>query len=113
MKRTGRKQEWSLTMFAFGTVVFFPPIIALFNKPVLVFGLPLAYLVMFCVWAVLIFGIWLGARPPRLWGALVTPGPEERREQTYEPVQTSGQTELMMPSEVGQMVQPQSPDKKD
>lgn len=84
MKRTGRKQEWSLTMFAFGTVVFFPPIIGLFDKPVLIFGLPLAFTVAFGVWVILILSIWLGARPSRLWGALVTPVPEEILEPTFD-----------------------------
>lgn len=84
MKRTGRKQEWSLTMFAFGTVVFFPPIISLFDKPMLVLGLPLTFMVSFGVWVILILSIWMGARPSRLRGALVTSVPEERLEPTLE-----------------------------
>ena len=63
MKRSGRKQEWSLTMFAFGVLVFFPPVLSLFDKPYMVLGLPLSYLVLFGVWGLIIFGIWLGARP--------------------------------------------------
>jgi hypothetical protein len=84
MKRTGRRQEWALTMFAFGTVVFFPPIISLFDKPVLVLGLPLTFMVAFGVWVILILSIWLGARPSRLRGGLVTSVPEERFEPTLE-----------------------------
>jgi len=62
MKRSGRKQEWSLVLFAFGVMVFFPPIVGVFNRPVLVLGLPLTYVVMFGVWALIIAGIWWGAR---------------------------------------------------
>jgi len=63
MKRSGRKQEWSLTLFIFGGVVMFPPLVTVFDKPVLVFGLPLLYVVLFGVWTILIAGIWWGARP--------------------------------------------------
>jgi len=63
MKRSGRKQEWSLTMFAFGVLVFFPPLVGLFDKPYVVLGLPLTYLILFGAWGLIIFGIWLGARP--------------------------------------------------
>ncbi|MBF0251726.1 MAG: hypothetical protein HQL35_13980 [Alphaproteobacteria bacterium] len=63
MKRTGRKNEWSLTLFAVGVMVFFPPLMNLFDKPTLVLGVPLAYLVLFGAWGVIIAGIWLGVRP--------------------------------------------------
>jgi len=64
MKRSGRKQEWSLAMFAFGVLVFFPPLVGLFDKPFVVLGLALTYLILFGAWGLIIFGIWLGARPP-------------------------------------------------
>ena len=66
MKRTGRKQEWSLTLFTFGVVMFLPPIIAIYDRPVLVMGLPVTYLFLFGVWAFLIIGIFIGARPSHL-----------------------------------------------
>ena len=62
MKRSGRKREWSLMLFAFGVLVFFPPLIGLFDKPDVVLGVPLAYLILFGVWGAIILGIWLGAR---------------------------------------------------
>ena len=71
MKRTGRKQEWSLALFAVGLLLFFPPLIALFDKPDLVLGVPLSYLVLFGVWSTIISGIWLGARPARSRGDTV------------------------------------------
>ena len=66
MKRTGRKQEWSLTLFSFGVVMFLPPIIGTYDHPILVMGLPLAYLVLFGVWIFLIVAIFFGARPSPL-----------------------------------------------
>ncbi len=84
MKRTGRKQEWSLTIFAVGGMVFFPPVVGLIDKPTLVLGLPLAYVVMFGVWALIILGIWLGARPSPLRGDLSAHGTEDVQETPYD-----------------------------
>jgi len=84
MKRTGRKQEWSLTMFACGVLVFFPPLIGLFDKPDLVMGLPLTYLIMFGLWGLIIFGIWLGARPSFLRGEAAASGDEGQRKSTFD-----------------------------
>lgn len=66
MKRTGRKQEWSLTLFTFGVVMFLPPVIGIYDLPVLVLGIPVTYLVLFGVWAFLIVAIFIGARPSPL-----------------------------------------------
>ncbi|MEG3619087.1 hypothetical protein V5T82_11525 [Magnetovibrio sp. PR-2] len=66
MKRTGRKQEWSLTLFMFGVVMFLPPVIGIYNHSVLVLGLPVTYLVLFGVWAFIIVAIFIGARPSPL-----------------------------------------------
>lgn len=66
MKRTGRKQEWSLTLFAFGVLMFLPPIIGIYDRPYVVLGLPIAYLILFGVWAFLIVAIFIGARPSGL-----------------------------------------------
>jgi len=62
MKRTGRKREWSIALFCAGLLFFFPPILSIFDKPVLVFGLPLAYIVLYGFWALVIIAIAYGAR---------------------------------------------------
>jgi hypothetical protein len=89
MKRTGRKQEWSLTMFAFGAVVFFPPVLGLFDTPARVLGLPVTYLILFALWAVIIFGIWLGARPSPLRGDMPDPNVEGPREPRFDQTHAS------------------------
>ncbi|MCP5366563.1 MAG: hypothetical protein H6907_04715 [Hyphomicrobiales bacterium] len=66
MKRAGRKTEWSVTLFCFGLLAFTPPIMTMFDRPVMVLGLPLMYLVMFGVWAAVILAIGVGARRSRL-----------------------------------------------
>ncbi len=62
MKRTGRKKEWSVALFCVAFLVFFPPILSIFDKPVLLFGLPVAYIVLFGFWAVVIAAVAYGAR---------------------------------------------------
>lgn len=94
MKRSGRKQEWSLTMFAIGGLVFFPPILGLFDKPVRVFGLPLAYWVLFGVWAAMILGIWLGARRSPLRGDLGQASEDGPREPTFDQASVPPQDHL-------------------
>jgi len=86
MKRSGRKQEWSLTLFAFATVLFFPPVISLFDKPILIQGLPLSYLIMFGLWALVVFGIWLGARRSPLRGDLPSPDGDGLRQSSFDQV---------------------------
>jgi hypothetical protein len=41
-------------LFGFGALAFSPPLIAIFAKPELVSGIPLLYLYLFGIWAVLI-----------------------------------------------------------
>lgn len=62
MKRTGRKKEWSITLFCFGLLAFFPPILKLFDHPVLIGGFPLTYLFLFGVWAVIILAVAVSAK---------------------------------------------------
>lgn len=83
MKRTGRKQEWSLTLFAFGGLVFLPPVIGLYDKPLLVMGLPVTYILMFGVWALIIAGIWHGARRSPLRDETLPPGGNESGEELF------------------------------
>lgn len=81
MKRSGRKQEWSLTMFAFGVLVFFPPVLSLFDKPYMLLGLPLSYLILFGVWGLIIFGIWLGARPAFFLSSAHSDKPDKQKDE--------------------------------
>ncbi|MEH6402097.1 MAG: hypothetical protein V7750_01915 [Sneathiella sp.] len=62
MKRTGQKKEWSILVFCAFLVGIFPPILFLFDKPVLIFGFPLSFLYLFGLWAVMIGFIAIGAR---------------------------------------------------
>jgi len=62
MKRTGRKKEWSILVFCAFLVGVFPPILFLFDKPVLIGGFPLSFLYLFGFWAVMIAFIAIGAR---------------------------------------------------
>ncbi|MBL4739939.1 MAG: hypothetical protein JKY12_03040 [Sneathiella sp.] len=62
MKRTGRKKEWSILAFCAFLVGVFPPILFLFDKPVLIGGFPLSFLYLFGFWAVMIGFIAIGAR---------------------------------------------------
>jgi len=95
MKRSGRKQEWSLTLFAFSMVLFFPPVVGLIDKPTLVQGLPLSYLVMFGFWALVIFGIWVGARRSPLRGELPTPDGSSPRQSSFDQVEIrTGQSQI-------------------
>ena len=62
MIRTGRKKEWSVLLFVACFVAFMPPVIALFDTPLRVFGIPLSYLFLFGIWAFAIVMTALGAR---------------------------------------------------
>ena len=62
MVRTGRKKEWSILLFVACFVALMPPIIALFDNPALVFGIPLSFLFIFGVWGFAIAMTALGAR---------------------------------------------------
>ena len=94
MKRTGRKQEWSLTMFAFGGLIFFPPVIGLFDKPALILGFPLTYLILFGVWALMIVGIWLGARRSPLRGDVQVDDGGGSREPPFDQASTAPRDRL-------------------
>ena len=63
MKRTGRKQEWSIALFAFGLLVFFPPLLSIFDSDSFVAGLPVSYLYLFGAWGLVILAIAIGAKP--------------------------------------------------
>ena len=54
MKRSGRKKEWSIVLFVLAALIFMPPFLSLYDRPVLVLGLPLSYLSLFVLWALVI-----------------------------------------------------------
>ena len=62
MRRTGRKNEWSVTLFCVSALVLLPPILSIFNKSSLVMGLPLSFVVLYGVWALIILAVACGSR---------------------------------------------------
>ncbi len=54
MRRPGVGAERLIGLFLIGAIGFSPPILTLFDKPVLVAGIPLLYLYLFAFWIVLI-----------------------------------------------------------
>jgi hypothetical protein len=62
MKRTGRKQEWSIALFCTGLIFLFPPLLSIYNVPHVIFGLPVTYVVLYSIWALLIIAITYGVR---------------------------------------------------
>lgn len=62
MKRSGRKKEWSVALFCGGLLFLFPPILSIFDKPTFVWGLPVAYVVLYGFWGLVIAAVAYGAR---------------------------------------------------
>ncbi len=54
MRRPGLGAERLIGLFLIGAVGFSPPVLTLFNKPILAAGIPLLYLYLFALWAVLV-----------------------------------------------------------
>jgi hypothetical protein len=54
MRRPGVGAERLVGLFLIGAIGFSPPILTLFDKPILVAGIPLLYLYLFALWIVLI-----------------------------------------------------------
>lgn len=54
MRRPGLGAERLIGLFLIGAVGFSPPVLTLFNKPILVAGIPLLYLYLFALWVVLV-----------------------------------------------------------
>lgn len=53
-RHESRIREWSFALFLFGAVALTPPLILVFDRPAMLFGLPLFYVYVFTMWAVLI-----------------------------------------------------------
>lgn len=54
MRRPGLGAERLIGLFLIGAIGFSPPVLTLFNKPLLVAGVPLLYLYLFVLWIVLV-----------------------------------------------------------
>jgi len=54
MRRPGLAAERLVGLFLIGAIGFSPPVLTLFNKPVLAAGIPLLYLYLFLLWIVLV-----------------------------------------------------------
>ena len=54
MRRPGLGAERLVGLFLIGAVGFSPPVLTLLNKPILVAGIPLLYLYLFGLWALLV-----------------------------------------------------------
>lgn len=54
MRRPGLGAERLIGLFLIGAIGFSPPVLTLFNKPILVAGIPLLYLYLFGLWVVLV-----------------------------------------------------------
>jgi len=54
MRRPGLGAERLIGLFLIGAIGFSPPVMTLFNKPVLVAGIPLLYLYLFVLWVLLV-----------------------------------------------------------
>ena len=54
MRRPGLGAERLIGLFLIGAVGFSPPVLTLFNKPLLVAGIPLLYLYLFLLWVLLV-----------------------------------------------------------
>ena len=54
--KANRRRDAAFVLPAFGALVLLPPFLNLFNRGVLVFGIPLEVAYLFTVWMVLVLG---------------------------------------------------------
>jgi hypothetical protein len=64
MTRPGITTERLLALFLLGIVAFTPPFLGIFNTPRLILGIPILYLYLFGMWALLIALVALTVRHP-------------------------------------------------
>lgn len=62
MPHRGRRKEWAIVLFGGVLVILFPPVIAIYDRSVLVLGVPLSYLVLFVLWGLVILANALSTR---------------------------------------------------
>jgi hypothetical protein len=53
-RHENRIREWSFALFLAGVVAVTPPLLMVFDRPVMLFGLPLLYVYLFALWGGLI-----------------------------------------------------------
>lgn len=68
-----RRRDAAFVLPAFGTLLLLPPFLNLFNRGLLVFGIPLEAVYLFGVWLALILGAFAMTR--RRTGAAEDPAP--------------------------------------
>lgn len=68
MKRTGRKKEWTILVFCLFMLGISPPIIIVFDRPLMVFDFPLSFLYLYGFWGLMIVLIAIGARKRKSFG---------------------------------------------
>lgn len=54
MGRPGATGEWSVVTFLFAFLALNPPLLTIFSVEVFLFGIPLLYLYLFAVWAIIV-----------------------------------------------------------
>jgi hypothetical protein len=54
MTPRSRRSQRLVALFALGVALFNYPLLALFDRAAIVFGVPVLYLYIFCAWALLI-----------------------------------------------------------
>ncbi|MDX9707060.1 MAG: hypothetical protein RBT86_05720 [Azospira sp.] len=66
MQRSRLSSQRLVVVFMFGCLLFSYPVLALFDLPRRVFGMPLVFVYLFAVWAVLIGAMaWIAERGER------------------------------------------------
>ena len=50
-------KEWSIALFCASLLFLFPPILTIFDKSFFIFGLPVAYVVLYGFWALVIIAV--------------------------------------------------------
>lgn len=63
-EESSRRRDAALVLTAFGTLLLLPPVLNLFNRGLLVFGIPLEAVYLFAVWLALVIGAFAMARRP-------------------------------------------------
>ena len=64
MTGNGRKRQWTFVLFGLVVLIITPPIITIYDRPDIVAGVPLSFLVLFVLWAVVIFATAIGTCSP-------------------------------------------------
>lgn len=78
MYRPGIIGERAIALFVFSCLAFMPPILGIFSKDTMVFGVPLLYGYLMCAWAVVVLLIGIHA------SAAAREGRREQRETSHQ-----------------------------